>query len=109
MKAVHIFLFGKFSMQFEDETLIELDSHKTKELFCFLLLHRHSPIARERLADLLWSDATSSQSKSYLRKALWQLQTALEDCKLPDGRGLLLVEPEWIEFNSGGQLLDRCN
>ena len=72
-----ISLFGKFSVQFGNRTIDDLEKCKVQELFSYLLLHRDRPHPRENLANLLWSDVSTAQSKSYLRKALWQLQTAL--------------------------------
>jgi DNA-binding SARP family transcriptional activator len=49
------------------------------------------------LADALWGEIAPAQSKSYLRKALWQLQSALEVCGMG---GILLVDREWLQVNS---------
>lgn len=105
MKSLHVTLFGKLTVRHGDGVLGVNEPQKAQELFCYLLLHRDQPCAREALASLLWGDhCTTSQSKAYLRKALWQLLTALR--QLPGGveMRLLRVEPEWIQLNTIAEL-----
>ncbi|CAN5872846.1 hypothetical protein BH10CHL1_BH10CHL1_42590 [soil metagenome] len=97
-------LFGKFSVQFDDLTSTHLDSAKVQELFCYLLLHRDRAHPRENLANLLWSEVSTAQSKSYLRKTLWQLQTALDAPAKLTTTTILLVDPHWIQLNSSEDL-----
>jgi DNA-binding SARP family transcriptional activator len=67
-----------------------------------MLLHRDRPLPRETLACLLWPDCSASQSKSYLRKALWQLQGTLSDGATL--HGLLEIEAEWLQLRSSPDL-----
>ncbi len=99
MDALRISLFGKFCLQQRGHVVGELDSCKVQELLCYLLLYRDRPHARELLANLLWSDQTTSRSKQYLRKAIWQLQSTF-DCPDPaTEEPLFLVDPQWVEVN----------
>lgn len=82
----------------------ELDSGKSQELFSYLLLHPDRAHSREALAAMLWGDASTAQSRKYLRQALWQLQTALEPVGDPTGSPAVLVEPEWIHINSDADI-----
>jgi DNA-binding SARP family transcriptional activator len=70
-------LFGRLSVHHCDQELDRLPTGKPLELFCYLLLHREQLHSREVLASLLWGDYTTSQSKKYLRQALWQIQTLI--------------------------------
>jgi len=99
MNALHISLFGRFQAQRDQQALVSLEARKVQELFCYLLLHRDRPHPRETLADLLWSDSPIVQSKSYLRRVLWQLQTALEIEDDPTAQQLLLADAGWIQIN----------
>ncbi len=99
MNALNISLFGRFRAQRGQQTLVSLEARKVQELFCYLLLHRDRPHPRETLADLLWSDSPIVQSKSYLRRVLWQLQTALEIEDDPTAHQLLLTDSGWIQIN----------
>lgn len=103
MCVLRVFLLGKLHMQCGEQTLAGLEARKAQELFCYLLLHRNRPHPREILADLLWGDITTAQSKKYLRKALWQLQSALNTPADP-GPSALLVEPDWVQLNPEADL-----
>src|SRR5688572_3310625 len=99
MSTLDIHLFGRFSVRSNGQALAGLDARKVQELFCYLLLYRDRPHPRETLAGILWDECTV-QSKTYLRKALWQLQATLDRRMAPGSGHLLLVEPDWIQLNS---------
>jgi DNA-binding SARP family transcriptional activator len=98
MSAVKFFLFGKFCFEVDGKLIHKIEPHKAEELLGFLLLNREKPHSREKLADLLWGDISQDQASNYLRKALWQLQSALDHCGLSK-KNLLLVEAEWLQVN----------
>jgi DNA-binding SARP family transcriptional activator len=75
-----------------------------QELFCYLLLYRERSHPRETLASLLWGDTTTAQSKAYLRKALWQLQAALDSQAESISERLLVIEPDWVQINPRADL-----
>jgi DNA-binding SARP family transcriptional activator len=99
MELLHASLFGKFRLRLGEEVLHGLGSQKAQELFCYLLLCRNRPHSREVLASLLWAEHTTSQSKSYLRKALWQLHSTLDPPAKRCGVRLLAIEHEWIQLD----------
>ena len=106
MSMLQVFLFGKFHVQCGEQTLTGFDARKVQELFCYLLLNRDRSHSRETLADFLWSDA-GMQAKNYLRKTLWQLQSALNTPATratPKHSNVLLIESEWIQFNQATDL-----
>jgi DNA-binding SARP family transcriptional activator len=97
MHALRICLFGKFRIvEPKAGNILRIEPHKAEELFIYLLLHRDQPQSREHLADVLWRELGSEQSKSYLRKALWQLQSNLETIA---GQNILLVDGDWLQIN----------
>jgi DNA-binding SARP family transcriptional activator len=98
MSRLCVSLFGKFCVRYQGEVVAGLDSLKVQELFSYLLLYRHRPHAREKLATLLWLDSSAAQSKRYLRQTLWQLQTEL-DCDQADDRRIIAADSEWIQIN----------
>jgi DNA-binding SARP family transcriptional activator len=101
---LRIRLFSKFSIEKDGQVLEGFDSGKSMELFCYLLLNRNHHHNRETLADLLWDSSSTSQSKKYLRQALWQLQTSLQaETDSPD-QPILLIEPDWIQVNPDADL-----
>ena len=99
MSVLRVHLFGTFRVHYNEHTLAGLDAPKIQELFCYLLLHRVRLLSRDILADLLWSDSSTEQSKKYLRQGLWQLQTAMECCLPEDAQRLLTVEHDGIQIN----------
>jgi DNA-binding SARP family transcriptional activator len=99
MHGLQVSLLGKFSMKRGEAEIYKLESRKAEELLCYLLVNRERAHPREALAELLWGDDVIQQSKNYLRKALWQLQSTLEPLADGEKQGLLLVEPEWIQLN----------
>ncbi len=97
MSTIKFYLFGKFSFDIDGKLIDKIESHKAEELLGFLLLNRNQPYSREKLADLLWGEVSPNQANNYLRKALWQLQSALDYYGLSGG--LLRVDGEWLQVN----------
>lgn len=104
MEALRVSLFGRFDVRCGVQALSGLESRKAQELLSFLLLGRDRPHPREALAALLWGDITTSHSKRYLRKTLWQLQSALDSHTARLNLPTLLVEPDWIRVNPEAHL-----
>lgn len=92
-------MFGKFSVRRNNEPFKGLDAHKLQELFCYLLIYHNSPHPRESLATLLWCDSSTTQSRKYLRQALWQLQSALDSQTHANRESILHVESDWVSLN----------
>ena len=110
MNKLNIYLFGKFSVSFKGQNLAGFEARKMQELLFYILLHRDHPHPREIVADLLWSDVSTAKSKNYLRKVLWQLQATLSSKVDPNFANVLLVEPDWIQFNQDAHIwLDVVN
>ncbi len=69
---------------------IDLPTRKIESLLAYLALHPE-PHAREKLAALIWGDATDEQARNSLRNALSVLRRQLED-------DLLLVDRETVQL-----------
>jgi DNA-binding SARP family transcriptional activator len=102
MSIMRVHLLGRFVVQYEPAAPIELESRKAQELFGYLLLHRNRCHSRELLASLLWDDVSTAQSRTYLRKALWKLQTTLDHAQAAGS--LMLVDDDWIQINPAADL-----
>jgi predicted ATPase len=72
-----ITLLGQFHVQLADRP-IEIPSRPAQSLLAYLVLRPGAPQRREKLAGLLWPDATETHARSYLRQALWRIRKALE-------------------------------
>ena len=104
MSGMCIFLFGKFSVCSGENPVTGVDSQKVQELFSYLLLNRGRFHSRETLAELLWCEGNSGQSKKYLRQVIWRLQSALDSLGEPANRKLIAVDPEWLFLELDGSL-----
>jgi DNA-binding SARP family transcriptional activator len=95
-------LLGRFSAELDGREIPLHDGSKAQELFVYLLLRRQQAHTREEIASLLWEDAAQERSRAYLRKALWQLQSAL---RAPPGTEpslpILEVDGAWLRLRPG--------
>ncbi len=98
MTTLGVRLFRKLAVDRDGVTLPDFES-RAQELFSYLLLYRQRPHRREALADVLWPENDSTQSKKYLRQTLWHLQGIVDARTGPDGRRVLLVEADWIQID----------
>jgi DNA-binding SARP family transcriptional activator len=99
MNLLRVSLFGRFEVWSEGQILAGFESRKVKELFCYLLLFRDRPHPRQCLANLLWNERHTEQPGRCLRKALWQLRSALDSQIESLSNRVLLVESDWIQLN----------
>jgi len=100
MITLKVCLFGKFSVKVDEVPVTGLESSKVQELFSYLLCHRDRPHPRERLADTIWSRSQATQSRKYLRQALWLLQTALSAVYPSGPPPFLDIDVDWIRLRS---------
>jgi DNA-binding SARP family transcriptional activator len=94
MSQLRISLFGKLTIQSDEQGAIKIEERRAQELLCYLLLYSDRLHEREKLATLLWSDKPAARSKQYLRQTLWQIQSALHASAQPPP--LLLAEHDAI-------------
>jgi len=104
MPKMSIQLFGQLCVRYDGFIVNGFEAHKVQELFCYLLLHRHHPISRESLANLMWSECTTAQAKKKLRQTLWRLQSVLNSHSETTQDQVLLVEPKWVRINEEAEL-----
>jgi DNA-binding SARP family transcriptional activator len=102
--TVQVRLFGKFNAHRDERELDCFPSAKSKELFCYLLLHRDRPHPRETLATLFWGECTPEQTRKYLRQTLWQLQHALHELSGRDCRDVMRVDKGSVRLDIGSEL-----
>ncbi|NNF58328.1 MAG: hypothetical protein HKN04_08800 [Rhodothermaceae bacterium] len=118
MEALRITLFGSFTVEVDETGPVHFKTRKEQELLAYLVLHRQRVHARETLASLLWSEVTTTQSRKYLRRALWRLRTALGERGVPEPEALLCIDSEhlrvspeataWIDVCAFEQALDAA-
>ncbi|WOB45345.1 AAA family ATPase [Thermoleptolyngbya oregonensis NK1-22] len=91
---LHIKLLGDFAITDERQVSLGIGSDRQQALLAYLLLHRHTPQPRQRLAFHLWPDSTESQSRSNLRKALSHLRQSL-----PEPDTVLLADAKTLQWS----------
>ncbi len=99
MEDLNFHLFGKFQAITKNGDPVEIDVRKVQELLCYLLLFRYRPHSRDIIADILWVNNPTDQSRSYLRRTLWQLQNILEHSNCRFDQPLLKVDQDWLQIN----------
>lgn len=70
-------LLGEFAARASEGGSITIGAKKNRALLAILALAPRGTVARERLADLLWSDRGAEQARSSLRQALVALRKDL--------------------------------
>ena len=106
MQSIQISLFGQFSMRCGAAEVTGLESAKAQELLCYLLINRDRPHPREWLASQLWGNyCTTSQSRKYLRNALWALKSVIKAFPDLEACGLLDIDAERIRLCSSAKVL----
>jgi DNA-binding SARP family transcriptional activator len=104
MATLTVHMFGGVTFEREGAQIAGFHSGKPQELFCYLLLQRERPLARETLASLFWGECTTAQSRKYLRQALWQLQSILDSGAHARGSHLLVVEGDSVGIDPQGEM-----
>jgi DNA-binding SARP family transcriptional activator/tetratricopeptide (TPR) repeat protein len=75
--TLRIHLFGQPRFSLGDEPFKFAAPPKALPLVAYLLLHRHAPASREKLAFTLWEDETEDDARANLRRHLHHVQRAL--------------------------------
>lgn len=104
MDGLQVSLFGRLSVKWAGEEAMGFEAKKVQELFAYLLVFRTRTHSREVLAELLWGDRQSAQSRKYLRQALWQLQSVLEKASICESTQWLDVDAEWVQVSPAAGL-----
>lgn len=99
MSTLRIYCFGSLRIEYDGQPLPPFPTQKVRSLLAYLLIHRHSPHGRTRLAGLFWSDMPEEQARRNLNTTLWRLRRLLEPPPIPPGT-YLLAEGDTLAFNS---------
>jgi DNA-binding SARP family transcriptional activator len=78
---LNIFLLGQFKLLAND-IVFDLPSRSAQSLLAILALNAGVAYRREKLAGLLWPEASESNARGYLRQALWRIRKSLEKAAL---------------------------
>lgn len=67
-------LLGGFRLAVNGTLVVDLVASRLQSVLCYLALHHHSPLHRQRLAHLLWADTSESQARTNLRNILHKIR-----------------------------------
>lgn len=71
-------VLGQFHVENNGQA-IEIPSRPAQSLLAYLVLNAGVSHRREKLAGLLWPDATETNARSYLRMALWRIRKSFAE------------------------------
>jgi len=74
---LYVHLLGDFRLIYGDAPVTTVNTSRLQALLAYLVLHRHAPQSRRRLAFLLWSNSTEAQAHTNLRTLVHRLRHAL--------------------------------
>ncbi len=93
--TLEIRLLDGFGLQLDGQQLTAVDAPRLQSLLAYLVLHRDTRHARERLAFLFWPDSDGAQARTNLRQALHLLRRAL-----PESERFLESEARAVRWRS---------
>jgi DNA-binding SARP family transcriptional activator len=77
MAALRLALLGTFEARLDSGPVVSFSRKKSEALLAYLALHPGQMQARDKLATLLWGDASDERARHSLRQALLTLRQAL--------------------------------
>jgi DNA-binding SARP family transcriptional activator len=77
--ALEVRLLGQPHVLVEGRSVEAFASARLLSLLAFLIVHRRSPVRRQRVAFSFWPDSTERQAHTNLRQALFNLRHALPE------------------------------
>lgn len=99
---MQVILFGNLQIRTDTHDKVALRPTAAR-LFAFLLLHRHTTLLREVVAEMFWQGAELSRARRCLNTTLWQLRQAFG---AGNGRQPAVIEatPEQIRISQEAEL-----
>ncbi|NJR40735.1 MAG: hypothetical protein HC781_20260 [Leptolyngbyaceae cyanobacterium CSU_1_4] len=86
-------LLGDFALSYDHEPIQGTFTERSQALLTYLLLNRHMPQPRQRLAFHLWSNSADTQARTNLRKELSYLRRVL-----PNADQILQVDAKTMQW-----------
>lgn len=96
---LRINLFGSVGVFRSGHRLPDFPTHKSRALFCFLVLNRSRVHPRDVLMGILWGDKPDDVARKNLRTDIWRIRRILEPRGVARGT-YLVAEKDSVGFNS---------
>ncbi|MDR7555822.1 MAG: BTAD domain-containing putative transcriptional regulator [Armatimonadota bacterium] len=94
-RALRIELLGGFRLTSDGRPVTDVRTVRQQSLLAYLLLTRHQPQSRQRIAFVVWPDSTEAQALTNLRRELHHLRRAL-----PNAERFLDVEGKVLRWRT---------
>ena len=92
--TLNVYLLGGFRLTSDQQPVVSLTTERAQALLAYLLLHRHTPQSRQRLAFRFWADLSEAHARANLRKALHHLRYGL-----PYADRYLMADAKTLQWN----------
>lgn len=79
MVQARLCVLGRFSLELGHVATRRLATQKARAVLAYLVAHRRSDVARERLLEVFWPNAVAEAAKDNLRSALWSIRRGVRD------------------------------
>jgi ABC-type oligopeptide transport system substrate-binding subunit/DNA-binding SARP family transcriptional activator len=93
MPALQLFLLGALDVRYDNVPLSKPPTLKSQSLLAYLVLHRHQPQPRERLAGVFWGDRPDRKARRSLTTALSHIRRCLPE------KQFLLADTHTVQFD----------
>src|SRR5512138_2022476 len=97
LAACTLTVLGGFGLRSPDGRDLSLSTRKDRLLLAYLAMHAGHPLARDRLAGLLWGDRGETQARDSLRQSLAAIRQAFRQVALDP----IHSERDSVSFNPG--------
>ena len=102
MAACSLTLLGGLGLRSADGRELALSTRKDRLLLAYLALNAGRPLARDRLAGLLWGDRGETQARNSLRQSLAAIRQAFRQAELDP----VASERDSVSFDPSGIEID---
>lgn len=116
MPACSLETLGTFALRVDGRLAPAPSTQKARALLVYLVMHRGSDVARERLMELLWPDADPERGRESLRTALHSIRRSLRgadadaDALLTTNKSVVRWTPETkLDIDRFAELADRSD
>jgi oligopeptide transport system substrate-binding protein len=97
VSTLRLYFLGTLDIRHDDQPLPKPATLKSQSLLAYLILHRHQPQSRDRLAGLFWGDRPERKARRSLTTALWHIRRCLP-------KDYILSDPQTVQFDPQADL-----
>jgi DNA-binding SARP family transcriptional activator len=118
--VTRIYLTGRLAIEHDGRVRVEerdLPGRQGRLGFAYLVAHRHRPVLREALADVLWPDGDAPDGDATFSAVLSRLRSLMRKAGLADAAitvdhgavSLRLPKGAWVDIEAAANAIDLCD